>query len=252
MAIDKNISKELNELGSSLLKTDNQPLYTVPAGYFEGLADQVLGRIKALEAHSATEELAHLSPLLSGIGKTMPYQVPAGYFEEVEERMIYAMMPGDHSADEELETLSPLLAGLNKQMPFEVPQGYFDTVAIPANETQQPAKVIGITSRKWFRMAAAAVIVGVIALSTMFIIGKTSSKDPVAKATKDIKKMDDTQKGNIEDFLEAGLNGEESVKLNPAKTDEIQKLLADIPEEELKAFEQTSEDMEDILLATSE
>ncbi|HEX2628467.1 MAG TPA: hypothetical protein VHM26_05640 [Chitinophagaceae bacterium] len=248
MAIDKNISQELNELGSSLLNTNNQPVYTVPAGYFDNLADQVLGRIKALEVHSATEELAHLSPLLSGIGKTMPYHVPPGYFEEVEERMLYAMMPADQTADEELETLSPLLAGLNKQMPFDVPQGYFDTVAIPASEEKQPpAKVIAITSHKWFKIAAAAMIIGILALSTLFIINKTTSKDAVAQATKDIRKMDDTQKDNVEDFLDAGLNGTESAKLNPDKTEEIQKLLADISEEELKAFEKTSEDMEDIL-----
>lgn len=251
MAIDKNISQELNELGSSLLNTNNQPVYTVPAGYFEGLVDQVLGRIKALEVDSATEELAHLSPLLSGIGKTMPYHVPAGYFEEVEERMLYAMMP-DQSANEELETLSPLLAGLNKQMPFEVPQGYFDTVGIPANEAQQPAKVIGFTTRKWFRMAAAAVVVGLVAFSSLFIINKTTSKDPMRVAERDIRKMDEAQKENIEDFLDAGLNGEESARLNADQTNEIQKLLAGISEEELKAFEQTSEDMEDILLAASE
>ncbi|MEI9913058.1 MAG: hypothetical protein WDO71_27555 [Bacteroidota bacterium] len=38
-------------------------------GYFEGLADQVLNRIKALETEDAAEELGYLSPLLNSISK---------------------------------------------------------------------------------------------------------------------------------------------------------------------------------------
>jgi gas vesicle protein len=255
MAIGKNISQELNELGSSLLNTGNQPVYTVPAGYFENLAEQVLGRIKALEADSATEELAHLSPLLSGIGKTMPYHVPAGYFEEIEERMLYAMMPADQPAGEELETLSPLLARLNKQMPFEVPQGYFDNVTVPVNEEKQPpAKVIAITSRKWFKIAAAAMIVGVIATAALFLFRKpvTSEAKIIANVKKEYKKMDESGKEKVADFIDAGLIGDEYADLSQTKEQEIKELVKDISEEELKAFQQTSEDMEDILLTASE
>jgi len=252
MAIDKNISQELNELGSSLLNTSNQPVYTVPAGYFDNLAAQVLGRIKALEADSAAEELAHLSPLLSGIVKTMPYHVPAGYFEEVEERMLYAMMPADQTADEELATLSPLLAGLNKQMSFDVPPGYFDTVAIPAEE-KQPAKVIGITGRKWFRIAAAAVVVSIITTAALFVFRKPSQSDTkiLARLEKDIKKMDSAEQQKAADFINAGLTGLETVKVSGDKIDEVQALLKGIPEEELKDFQQQNEDMEDILLLTA-
>ena len=41
---------ELADLGSALANHDPQNIYAVPAGYFEGLADQILNRIKALEA----------------------------------------------------------------------------------------------------------------------------------------------------------------------------------------------------------
>ena len=64
-----NILQELNELNSSLASLYSKNIYTVPVGYFEGLADQVLGRIKATEATNATDELVHLPPLLSKLSK---------------------------------------------------------------------------------------------------------------------------------------------------------------------------------------
>lgn len=251
MAVNNNISQELNELGSSLLKADNQPVYSVPAGYFGGLAGEVLRRIRAMEAASAREELAHLSPLLSGIDKTMPYQVPVGYFAGIEEQMLYAMTVNDQSADEELETLSPLLAGLNKEMPFAVPQGYFDTVAIPVAEETKPAKVIGIGGRKWFKLAAAAVVLGIVATSAFFILRKPVTKDALVRFEGDVNKMNDTQKENVAQYLDAGLTGTEIV-VGPDKTNEIKELLKDISDEELKDFQQQNEDIEDILLTASE
>ncbi len=42
--------------------------YSVPAGYFDGLAENVLDSIRNSTDHlSAKEELASLSPLLSGL-----------------------------------------------------------------------------------------------------------------------------------------------------------------------------------------
>ena len=51
-----NILQELQELKSSLANTGFQNPYQVPAGYFDGLADEILNRIRALEATSASEE----------------------------------------------------------------------------------------------------------------------------------------------------------------------------------------------------
>ena len=65
---------ELANLGSVLANHDPQNFYAVPAGYFEGLADQILNRIKALEANDAKDELSYLSPFLSKVSKEMPYE----------------------------------------------------------------------------------------------------------------------------------------------------------------------------------
>jgi hypothetical protein len=54
----------------------------VPAGYFEELSGNILSRIKKATELSASDEIASLSPALSGISRQMPNDVPAGYFEK--------------------------------------------------------------------------------------------------------------------------------------------------------------------------
>lgn len=162
------ILNELKELNSSLAVTVFSNPYTVPEGYFETFAEQVLNRIKAGEAGSAQKELAIISPALAGLirinpykapegyftsladeaivlaqnsepvspvldltGKEMPYAVPAGYFENLEETLLVKVRqhPDYLSPQEELEEISPLLSGLKKEMPYEVPAGYFENLA---------------------------------------------------------------------------------------------------------------------------
>lgn len=98
------IQEELKELNSMLAGISNRNVYTVPngyfdvlshdillavqqkntissdnssvpAGYFEGLADAIMGKIKASDDESA---------LLTGIKNINVYRVPLGYFEGLE------------------------------------------------------------------------------------------------------------------------------------------------------------------------
>lgn len=52
----------------------------VPIGYFEGLADVVLAKIKT-EASETFGETAQISPVVAAIGKGNVFQVPENYFE---------------------------------------------------------------------------------------------------------------------------------------------------------------------------
>jgi hypothetical protein len=244
MTPKNNIAQELRDLESSLADLSAQNTYSVPEGYFEGLAKQVLNRIRAMEAATAAEELGHLSPLLSQLPKTMPYTVPAGYFEEMESTLVSVAMYGEQDASEELGNISPLLSGLKKEMPYSVPSGYFDSISAPVAETHQPAKVVSMGgSRKWFRYAAAAVVTGVVALLSILYIsqdnnGKTEGTE-VAKVEKnilkEIRKTSDTVLTEfVKQFDEAGLRSDETAATDTNK--EIKDLLKDIPENELKQF----------------
>ncbi len=244
MTPKNNIAQELRELESSLADLSAQNTYSVPEGYFEGLAKQVLNRIRAMEATTASEELGHLSPFLSQLPKTMPYTVPSGYFEEMETTLVSVAMYGEQEATEELGNISPLLSGLKKEMPYSVPAGYFDSIATPVAETKQPAKLVSMGgSRKWFRYAAAAVVTGVVALFSVLYIsqdnnGKTEGTE-VAKVEKnilkEIRKTSDTVLTEfVKQFDEAGLRSDETAATDTNK--EIKDLLKDIPENELKQF----------------
>ncbi len=80
MNSQKNIQDELRSLESNL-PFNNNTTYSVPEGYFEGLAASVLAKVKGSDA-SVQAELGELSPLLAGIPKVTPYSVPFFYFEE--------------------------------------------------------------------------------------------------------------------------------------------------------------------------
>jgi hypothetical protein len=55
--------------------------YDIPAGYFEGLAEKAMQLVReSNDYQTANEELETLSPLLSGLKKTMPYSVSRGIF----------------------------------------------------------------------------------------------------------------------------------------------------------------------------
>ena len=261
MTQNDNILQELNELKSSLTTATSNNVYTVPVGYFDGLAVQMLNCIKAMNAATASEELSYLSPMLSNISKQMPYTVPSGYFEGLGDTLIQLVLQNNNylqkesfgqTAHEELASLSPLLSGLKKEMPYSVPQGYFEhlTSAISSKEEKiEPTKVVSLSSRTWIRYAAAAVVVGIITM-TGFLLLSGSSKEPggvaLAKLARDVKKMDDTQKDNLIEYIGGDLN-QAYVTISPEKSNEVKDLLQGISEQELKYFQEQTEDIQDVL-----
>lgn len=244
MTKNNNILQELNELGSSLPKETPLNIYTVPNGYFDGLAQQVMNRIKLLESENTKEELNLLSPMLASISKEMPYTVPAGYFDNLEEKLMHSVREASdyQTANEEINTLSPLLGGLNKQMPFSLPQNYFETLAGNISnklDNKTETKVVSISSRKWLRYAAAAVVTGVIAFAGFLYLNTKFNSDPSRsfakfekKLNKEIKKTSDKE---LNDFIQStGLTGEEKVQANAKE--EVKDMLKDVSETELKKF----------------
>jgi hypothetical protein len=232
------ILNELKELGSKLPVAPLENIYTVPGGYFEGFASQMLARIKALEAADANDELGHLSSYFKSVSKENPYKVPAGYFEGLEKKMMNAVRASEdfQTTDEELESLSSLLSGLKKVNPYSVPQGYFENFQPPVVE-ESKTKVVSITSRKWFRLAAAAVVIGIVAILGVTILNNKRidpNENSHAWVEKNMKKVS-TDK--IESFIKLAENEKnyETVASN-AKSDDIKELIKDIPESEIQDF----------------
>lgn len=215
-----NILQELNEIGSTTLNTPSQNVYTVPIGYFEEFAEQVLDQIK--------------SPLNEARGN--PYTVPVGYFDGLEEKLMQSIRenPDYQTVNEELENISPLLNGLKKETPYSVPKGYFENLTTEINKPK--AKVISITHRRWFRYTAAAVVVGIIATSAFLFQNKKSSididKNPDQWVAKNVKKVNTDQ---LDELIK--LDNEEHTAVNKTdKPDEMKELMKDVSDKEIQDF----------------
>lgn len=238
------IIQELNELESNLSGTISHPLYAVPEGYFDGFAAQVLNRIKAMNSADAVEELGYLSPMLSSISKDLPYAVPQGYFDGLADAVLKNVHTKEdyQTADEELESLSPLLSSIGKKVPFSVPQGYFENFQVdiaPAEKKQ--AKVIQMNaggSRKWFRYAAAAVVIGVVAITGVLFFGADNpvSGDNPYKTVK--REMKEVSTNDINEFIKATDEGNIQNQAITAsiQSNEIKELMKDISEKDIQNF----------------
>src|ERR1051326_1006889 len=166
---NKDIIQELSDIESSLAGIDLQNTYSVPKGYFDGFASQVISLVRNDENPA----------WLSSLPKESPYQVPAGYFEGLEERIMQTIQehPDYQTSKEKLESISPLLNSLSKRPVYSVPDGYFENFKSEAEQEKPGARVISIAGRKWYRYAAAAVITGIIALAGLMIYNNNRSKD---------------------------------------------------------------------------
>jgi hypothetical protein len=187
MSARDNILTELKELDSSLSGVSLVNAYQVPAGYFEGLASTMLNLVKAMEIMDAGEELSLLSPVINDIDRTMPFAIPANYFNGLEKKLMEGVLASESA--EESETLSPLLSGLKKNNPYTVPDNYFEGLVNIAknNEPRKEAKIISLSARRWFRVAAAAVVISFITVGA-FLFTRKDTISPVDKSYAWVKK----------------------------------------------------------------
>lgn len=233
------ILSELKELGSPLGNYSPQNTYTVPNGYFEGLPTQILNRIRALEATDAKDELEYLSPFLSNASREMPYSVPAGFFQNLSDAILEQISkPADHQTfEEEIEALSPLLSSLKNKNPYSVPAGYFGNLKTGIDNKE--TKIISITRRKWYRLAVAALIIGVVAIGGLLFIKSDQvdpNKNPEKWISKNVNKKVSQEK--IDEFVK--LAEDEALNTtdenDETKQAEIRELMKDVPEKEIQDF----------------
>ena len=230
---------ELNDIGSTLGNHSPQNLYVVPTGYFEGLPTQIMNRIKALDAADAKQELEYLSPLLSNVSKEMPYTVPAGFFQKLGDNVMHRISEnGNHqTSKEEIESLSPLLSSLKNKNPYSVPAGYFETFETKVEKKE--AKVVSIGGRRWYRMAMAAAVIGVIAITGLLLIkgNNTNINDPQAWVKKNVlNKVSDEKINEFVALVEPEQTQKPAEESEAATQAEVKELMKDVSQKEIDEF----------------
>ncbi|HUQ96764.1 MAG TPA: hypothetical protein VM010_03795 [Chitinophagaceae bacterium] len=232
------IQQELKDLRSSLPLDDReQPVFSVPDGYFENFAASVWAKLESQQvADKAGDELSTLSPLLAAIPKHTPYHVPENYFEHLATNL---------PAFANDEALPELLQTHTKQMPYTVPNGYFDGLAaqVTAKLKAPKAKVVSMYAR-FQRMAIAAALTGAVALGIFYVAGRGKTIDPakqpdawIAQKLKNIpnQDLDAFLKNTDASFTNTGLakNSDADVRqmLHDVSTPELDAFLAELPTE---------------------
>ena len=174
--------------------------------------------------------------------------MPDGYFTELANNAITGAKAVEFVNDE-LENLSPLISSLKEKNVYEIPEGYFENIAgevINKIKPQQAAKVISINKKtNWLRYAAAAVMIGVIATTVIFLFNnKKQNYTDYNFARLDDKQLTDSLHNmNDEDILnymqshnismaDAG-SSVASLDLNDDDADDI---LADVSDNELQQY----------------
>lgn len=224
------ISDELRELNSSLPAYANEPVFTVPDGYFEHFAASVLAKVKAIDAASVNDELSHLSPLLAAIPRHMPYALPENYFSELE--------PGLPAREE--EPLPSVLGEHHRRMPYAVPAGYFEALpeAVLARVERPKARVVPMRTR-WMRVAAAAVVAGVMALSGYLYFGGSGTNTPDFQSNPEewvARKLKGVSTDALEAFIQTADATPGGTSTASGRAPEVRSMLKDVSDRELENF----------------
>ena len=243
MSNPKNIQDELRSLESGLPVNNIQP-FSVPDGYFEGLAAAILAKVKEMEV-SANAELNELSPLLAGISKKTPYAVPSFYFDNTLEDLSGLTKESD----------SPIIDAIGRNMPYRISEGYFENLPaeILAKVAKPKAKVVPLFAKTWMRVASAAVIAGALFFggyqllradnkvpSTAATQTKSNDEKLLANNTQPIEKeIKQVSTKELEDFIATVQTNPETTtektKNTSDKTD-VEELLKDVSTTEMESF----------------
>jgi hypothetical protein len=232
--------QELRDLNSILCDYPGGNVYTVPAGYFDGFAALVLNRIHAMKTTNAKEELNYLSPFLNSLSRENLYSVPQGYFDQLPELVMSATRAHEdyQTAEEELSSLSPLLSGINKRNPYSLPEGYFEDFGKDVNlksENKPVSKTVSMVNRKWFSFAAAAVVIGFVALTgiSLFFNGSVSVSNPHEWVKANMNKVSTDE---INSFVQPADNQSPNTLTASAKTADIKELMKDVSDKDIQSF----------------
>jgi len=219
------IQDELNALNSRLDSNSNNP-YSVPEGYFDSLAASVLAKIKGETPVSVMEELVQLSPLLAGIPKKMPYAVPEDYFQS----NINSLKAFTSESEESL-----VLSFIEKEMPYEVPSGYFANISEQVLEkvASQGAKVVPIGKRRWMRLAVAAAVTGIMAISGIFYFGNRGGSSLTNDPVTAVKKASTEE---LNDFINSTTVTDDRSQVTVNNNPKTEKIFADVSDKELNDF----------------
>lgn len=168
---ENEILKELEEISPTLCQIQKVNVFEVPENYFEELTE----KLTLFTLLNVNEKSAFIPE------KNMTFSemrdIPEGYFNSLSDRILSKIKNSEAQIEEEeLINSFPVLYSLKGKNVFSIPPNYFqdlESIILNKINNKPEAKVVSIQS-KWWKYAAAAVVTGVIAVSSLFIFSDHS------------------------------------------------------------------------------
>ena len=162
------ILDELRSISPVLAEIEKVNVFHVPEGYFIDLDEKIATNV-----------------FLKQDEKNSFQKVPEGYFDSLSSKIL-SRINEEESAESEIKSISPALHYLKEEKVFTVPEDYFDDLSdrILNRINGQNTKIISFDSpRKWWKYAAAAIITGIITITSLQIFKTTNSNSGKNMAT---------------------------------------------------------------------
>lgn len=229
------IREELKEIATTLAGIGNANCYRVPDHYFDDFASEVLSKIQL----PATQ---------------MPFTQPSpSYFEGLAGEIMSKIKSNGIIVEEksevekELATISPLVAGIKKENVYTVPAHYFANFNVTIPTPAQRTNVVGLHRPiRWMRYAAAAVVVGVVAVSGFFVFQSNNSaveNTPFAAVQKTLSAVSNDAIANYLNEIPADIDitpaSYDDTKINAGSLAE--QLLNDISDSDIQKYLQENQ-----------
>lgn len=217
MTQKETIFEELTIISPVLTTLNRSNLFVAPQGYFEGLAVDIIARIKREE-------------LLAG-AKSNTLTAPENYFETLSDKILSKISNNKNELADELENIAPLLNSISKKNVYTVPENYFENFSITKNK-KQPAKIISFGfTRKWISYAAAAIIGGVLITGGFLYQNKQSSFN----VTKELNSVSDSELNAYIENDSLAFNADNN-SLKEQDLPDIKQSISTVSDEELQQY----------------
>jgi len=129
--------------------------YSIPANYFASFTEKLLSRVA---------DDNNLPSVLSNISKSMPYAVPEGYFSDEREA-------------------GEIISNLSKDPVYQVDSGYFEGFYGRLSERLAKRPVLVRITQHFGGRVAAAIVIGMVALASLFYFLQEKSDKQNSSAT---------------------------------------------------------------------
>ena len=149
------ILKELESISPLLAGMDRKNIFSCPEGYFDGLTVDTL---KKIEVSSSSFKAV---------------SAPEGHFENLSSAILNKIKAIDDPSAE-LKSLSPTLYSIQNENVFAVPPYYFNGLEDDILSKVAPkTKVVKLKNSFVWKYAAAAILSGVIGITSLFVNNKS-------------------------------------------------------------------------------